>query len=55
VQRAYRASCTVAAALVVVDSLDDNARRFCAGFGFASFLDDPLYLYLPIRRVATLG
>jgi GNAT superfamily N-acetyltransferase len=36
---------------VVVDAIDDQAKAFYEGYGFAALEDDPLHLYLPLATV----
>lgn len=36
---------------VVVDALNDSARRFYRKYGFAETADDPMRLYLPIKKI----
>lgn len=41
----------IAAAVLVVDAIDDHAARFYAHYGFTRFADAPLRLYLPLGHV----
>ncbi len=40
---------------VEVDAIDDEARAFYCKFDFASLLDDPHHLFLPMRVIRKLG
>ena len=40
---------------VVVDSLNEAERNFYQKYGFAATADDPLRLYLPIKKVIQTG
>lgn len=40
---------------VVVDALNDTARAFYLKYGFSELLDDPLHLFLPVRKIRQLG
>jgi GNAT superfamily N-acetyltransferase len=40
---------------VVVDALNETARAFYLKYGFTELLDDPLHLYLPMRKIRQLG
>lgn len=40
---------------VEVDAIDDAARNFYQTFGFASLLDDPRHLFLPMQAIRKLG
>lgn len=44
----------VAIRALVVDALDENAKRFYEHFGFRELLDDPKHLYLPLSQAAAL-
>jgi hypothetical protein len=50
-QRAWKCSLDVAAAAVVVDAKDDNARDFYLRHGFAPLTNAPQRLFLPIKMV----
>ena len=45
---------TVGAHAVVVDALNEGARRFYLRYGFRTFLDDPLHLYLTLAAIRAL-
>jgi hypothetical protein len=38
-----------------VDALNESARDFYRNYGFAKTLDDPMRLYLPIKKVLQSG
>jgi GNAT superfamily N-acetyltransferase len=40
---------------VAVDALNEAARAFYLKYGFTELLDDPLHLYLPMRKIRQLG
>jgi GNAT superfamily N-acetyltransferase len=40
---------------VAVDALNDSARAFYLKYGFTELLDDPLHLFLPIKKIRQLG
>jgi len=40
---------------VVVDAIDDRAKSFYSRYGFASFLDDPRHLFIPLKVVRQLN
>lgn len=40
---------------VVVDALNEKARDFYGKYGFAQTVDDPMRLYLPIKKVLQAG
>ena len=40
---------------VVVDALNEQARSFYRKYGFAETSDDPMRLYLPIKKVIQAG
>ena len=49
VARAVSASELVASAVIVVDAIDEDAAGFYAMYGFASFREQPLRLFIPVR------
>lgn len=51
VERCLRAAEEVGAYALIVDAKNDRARAFYAHYGFTSFRDRPLMLYLPLRRL----
>ena len=53
-QRAYRGSKDIAATAVIVDAIDDEARRFYLHFDFREFPDRPARLFLTMREIAAL-
>jgi predicted GNAT family N-acyltransferase len=50
VDRCLKARQQVAAYALLVDAKDDVAKAFYVHFGFKTFLDAPLTLYLPLGR-----
>ena len=48
VDRCLKARQQVAAYALLADAKDDVAKAFCVHFGFRTFLDAPLTLYLPL-------
>ncbi len=50
VERCLKARQQVAAYALLVDAIDDGAKAFYTHFGFQSFQDTPLTLYLPLGR-----
>jgi len=48
IRKAVEVSRIVASAVIEVDALDENARKFYEHFGFRGLLDDKLHLYLPM-------
>ena len=36
---------------VVLDALNDRAKKFYLSYGFQELLDDPLHLYLPVETI----
>jgi predicted GNAT family N-acyltransferase len=40
---------------VVVDALDDSAKRFYLKYGFVELTDDQLHLYLPMKTIERLN
>lgn len=40
---------------VVVDALNDGARAFYLKYGFSALLDDPLHLFLSMKKIRQLG
>jgi GNAT superfamily N-acetyltransferase len=53
-QRAFMQSYYIASAAVVVDAIDEEARRFYLHFDFLSFPSRPERLFLPMRTVSRL-
>jgi GNAT superfamily N-acetyltransferase len=53
-QRAYRGSKDIAATAVIVDAIDDEARRIYLHFDFREFPDRPAQLFLTMREIAVL-
>lgn len=53
-EQSYRQAPQIAAMAVVVDAIDDTARRFYERFGFQRVLDDEYRLYLPMATVEQL-
>ncbi len=45
----------VGAYAVVVDALNDRARKFYLRYGFQTLLDDPLHLYLTLADIRALA
>lgn len=52
--RIFEATRLVAACAVVVDVKNDDAKKFYEHFGFASYEDEPLSMYLPMATVSKL-
>lgn len=52
--RVHRHTEEVAAAVVLVDAKDDNARRFYTRFGFREITGDSRRMFLPVRTVSQL-
>jgi GNAT superfamily N-acetyltransferase len=52
--RAFVQSSQIAAAAIVVDAIDDQARHFYQHFGFIPFPDHPGRLFLPMKTIADL-
>lgn len=50
-QRIREAAKNVAAHAVVVDAIDDSAKRFYQKYGFLGLTDNPLHLFLPMASV----
>ena len=50
--KAVLASEAVAAGLFVVDALNENAARFYERFGFSRSPENPLRLYIGLKRLA---
>ena len=46
---------TVAMHALVVDTANDDAKRFNEGFGFSPLTDEPLRLFLPLGHTALRG
>jgi GNAT superfamily N-acetyltransferase len=40
---------------VVLDALNERARKFYLRYGFEELVDDPLHLFLPIETILKLG
>lgn len=40
---------------VEVVAIDDAAKRFCLKYGFTDMPDDPRHLYMPMKKVRSLG
>lgn len=40
---------------VVVDALNDSARAFYLKYGFSALSDDPLHLFLSMKKIRQLG
>ena len=55
VKRTVAAGETVAVHALIVDTANDDARRFYEGFGFAPLTDDPMRLFLPLGHDALQG
>jgi hypothetical protein len=53
-QRAYQQADHIASAAVVVDAIDDEARRFYLHFDFLTFPEHQDRLFLPMRTIAEL-
>lgn len=53
-QRAYQQADQIASAAVVVDAIDDEARRFYLHFDFLAFPEHQDRLFLPMRTIAEL-
>lgn len=53
-QRVQRLADEVGIRAVIVDALDERARRFYLRFGFQSLLDDDLHLFLPMATIRQL-
>ena len=51
-ERALELSRDVGMCIVLVDALDENAKRFYEKFGFLSLIDLPLSLVLPMETIA---
>lgn len=52
---AQRASKIVGIYAVVVDAMDESARRFYLKYGFLELIDDQLHLYLPMKTIERLN
>jgi predicted GNAT family N-acyltransferase len=48
------AAAHVAAHAVVLDAIDDDAKRFYERYGFLELTDNPLHLFLPMASVRQL-
>jgi hypothetical protein len=44
--RSYLSGKKIGSTAVIVDAIDDDARRFYEKFGFAAFEDEPYQLFL---------
>ena len=44
----------VSAHAVVLDAIDDDAKRFYERYGFLELTDNPLHLFLPMASVRQL-
>jgi GNAT superfamily N-acetyltransferase len=44
----------IGSAAVIVDAIDDDAKRFYEKYGFVPFEDEPYQLYLPMQAVEAL-
>jgi predicted GNAT family N-acyltransferase len=53
-KRCLRVSQDIGLAAMIIDAIDENAKRFYLRFGFVEFPDDPLHLLLPMRHIATI-
>ena len=53
-RRAFVRSAEIAAAAVVVDAIDDQARSFYRHFGSIPFPDHPSRLFIPMKTIADL-
>jgi GNAT superfamily N-acetyltransferase len=53
-QRAYQQADHIASAAVVVDAIDDEARRFYLHFDFLTFPEHQDRLFLPMRTIVEL-
>ncbi|ANV89106.1 GNAT family N-acetyltransferase [Picosynechococcus sp. PCC 7117] len=53
-RRAWEASQTIGSLVVVVEALNERARRFYLKYGFIPFLQAPLNLYLPMKSIEAL-
>jgi ribosomal protein S18 acetylase RimI-like enzyme len=53
-RRAVSASNNVAMRAVEVKAIDEEARDFYLAYGFVSFVDHPLHLYLPMATIHSL-
>ena len=51
---AQRAAEIIGIHAVVVDALDESAKRFYLRYGFAELADDHLHLYLPMKAIERL-
>lgn len=54
-RRSLVASETVASVAVIVDSKDETGVAFYSRYGFISFPDQPLRLFLPMKTIARLA
>jgi predicted GNAT family N-acyltransferase len=52
---AQRAAKIVGMYAVVVDALDESAKRFYGKYGFNELTDDHLHLYLPMKAIERLN
>jgi len=53
-ERIREASRSIAAHAVIVDAKNEKAKQFYEHFGFTSYKDEPLSLYLPMATVENL-
>lgn len=49
--RVHELSKSIGVHCVTVNAKDENARKFYQKFGFASLHDDPLHLFISIKRI----
>ncbi len=54
-KRAQNVSEQLGVHAVAVDALNDSARAFYLKYGFSALLDDPLHLFLSIKKIRHLG
>ena len=52
--QSMRASAAIASAAVIVHAKNDNARVFYERYGFISFPDQPMRLFLPMKTIQVL-
>lgn len=55
VKRTLAAGETVAMHALIVDAVNDDAKRFYERFGFVPLTDDPMRLFLPLGHAALRG
>jgi len=53
-QRVYHASKAMAVYAVIVEALDENAKKFYQKFGFLDLPNKPLTLFLPLQTIKKL-